>query len=309
MMKTYHPHPDEHGKPVVLKSPSRPTTLDTWSDAQAVATVTPGGPMPSVLNGAPLGSWSAPHTWEGWASVAGQLEFDEPAFACPPGKKEAAGVVIVEPDGRVWVVAPSNGYAGYTVTFPKGRVEKGLPRQANAIREAYEEAGLKVEITGFLADSSRSMTYTRYYLAKRVDGTPADMGWESQAVHLVPVEKLNGMLNHPNDMHLIEAIRAAVKRETSKSSEYHWTNDSYWTEALDRYIKLREVGTRELAIDLDRVETVIFNGDGPAYKTMDAMVSVREREGYEGFKDAPRIVCALLELLAHPRGSQTERPE
>ncbi|WP_374121813.1 MULTISPECIES: NUDIX domain-containing protein [Burkholderiaceae] len=45
---------------------------------------------------------------------------------------------------------PSNGYAGYTATFPKGRVEKGLPRQANAIREAYEKAGLKVEITGFL---------------------------------------------------------------------------------------------------------------------------------------------------------------
>jgi len=58
--------------------------------------------------------------------------------------------VIVEPDGRVWVVRPSNGYAGYTATFPKGRVEKGLPRQANAIREAYEKAGLKVEITGFL---------------------------------------------------------------------------------------------------------------------------------------------------------------
>ncbi|WP_238554606.1 NUDIX domain-containing protein [Paraburkholderia hospita] len=74
------------------------------------------------------------------------------------------------------MVAPSNGYAGYTATFPKGRVDKGLPRQANAIRAAYEESGLKVEITGFLTDAFRSLTYTRYYLARRVDGTPADMG-------------------------------------------------------------------------------------------------------------------------------------
>ncbi len=309
MTTTYHPHPDEHGKPVVLKSPSKPTTLDAWSDAEAIATVTPGGPMPSVLNGAALNSWSAPQTSEGWASVTGQLEFEEPAFVCPAGKKEAAGVVTIEPDGRVWVVAPSNGYAGYTATFPKGRVEKVLPRQANAIREAYEESGLKVEITGFLADSSRSLTYTRYYVARRVGGTPADMGWESQAVHLVPVEKLEEVLNHPNDAPLIEAIKAAIQPETPKSREYHWADDSYWTEALDRYVKLRKSGTREVTIDLDKLENFIFIGDGPAYKAMDAMVSVRAHEGYDGFRGAPRIVCALLELLAHPRGGQPEWSE
>ncbi|WP_155625977.1 hypothetical protein [Burkholderia vietnamiensis] len=76
--------------------------------------------------------------------------------------------------------------------------------------------------------------------------------------------------NHPNDAHLIDAIKAAVLRETPKSGEYHWADDSYWTEALDRYIKLRESGKRELTIDLDRLESLIFNGDGPAYKATDA---------------------------------------
>ncbi|HEP6279601.1 TPA: hypothetical protein VDA67_006115 [Burkholderia vietnamiensis] len=88
MTTTYHPHPDKHGKPAVLKSPSKPTTPDTWSDAAAVATVTPGGAVPSVMYGAPIGSWSAPQTAEGWASVAGQLEFDEPPFARPLAKKK-----------------------------------------------------------------------------------------------------------------------------------------------------------------------------------------------------------------------------
>ncbi|OUL88472.1 hypothetical protein CA602_11345 [Paraburkholderia hospita] len=100
-----------------------------------------------------------------------------------------------------------------------------------------------------------------------------------------------------------------MHRQTPKSPEYHWANDSYWTEALDRYVELRESGTRELTIDLDRLEDIIFNADGPAYRAMDAMVSVRKLEGYESFKGAPRIVCALLELLARPRGGKTGRPE
>lgn len=70
--------------------------------------------MPRVLNGVPLSSWSAPQTSEGWASVPVQLKFDEPAFACPAGKKEAAGVVTIEPDGRVWVsVHEREGYEGF----------------------------------------------------------------------------------------------------------------------------------------------------------------------------------------------------
>ncbi|OUL88455.1 hypothetical protein CA602_11405 [Paraburkholderia hospita] len=102
-------------------------------------------------------------------------------------------------------------------------------------------------------------------------------------------------------------MKAVVQREQPNNREYHRANDPFWTEALDRYLKLRECGTRELTIDLNRLENLIFDGDGPAYKAMDAMVSVREHEGYEGFRGAPRIVCALLELLAHPRGNRPTR--
>ena len=109
----------------------------------------------------------------------------------------AAGAVIEEADGRLWLVAPTNGYAGYKTTFPKGRPESGASLQVTAIREAYEEAGLKVEITGFLADLPRSQTQTRYYTARRVGGTPAAMGWESQAVHLVPRSKLAAVPDQP----------------------------------------------------------------------------------------------------------------
>jgi 8-oxo-dGTP pyrophosphatase MutT (NUDIX family) len=203
----YHPKPNDVGQPVLLKAPSKPTPLVAWEDQGSVATVVPNGAMPAQLNGVPFTDWSGvPKSPATWNKVVGQADIDEPVFNCPEGKAEAAGVVVCEPDGRVWVVAPSNRYAGYQATFPKGRVEKDITRQANAIREAFEEAGLQVAITAFLADSNRSLTYTRYYLARRIGGTPAGMGWESQAVHLVPRGKLPTLLNHANDKPLIEAL-------------------------------------------------------------------------------------------------------
>jgi 8-oxo-dGTP pyrophosphatase MutT (NUDIX family) len=209
-MTTYHPHPDEQGKPVLLKQPSIPTPLAAWNNPDAAATVLPGGALPPSLNGIAFQEWcDAPTTNEGWNSVAGQLALDEPPFAVPPGRAPAAGVVIEEADGRIWLVAPSNAFGGYSATFPKGRVDGGVNLQACAIREAFEESGLRVSIAGWLADASRTLTHTRYYRALRIGGTPADMGWESQAVHLVPRAALGAFLAHPNDLPLLQAIQAA----------------------------------------------------------------------------------------------------
>ena len=204
IMPTYHPMPDERGRPVLLNKPSQPTALSSWGQAGAVATVTPNGACPAELNGIAMIRWlDVPTSAQAWDNVEGQCEFEELPFNPPDGKMPAAGAVIEEPDGRFWLVAPSNAFGGYTATFPKGRIEGHVNRQASAIREAYEEAGLKVKIIGFLADSNRSQSYTRYYLAQRVGGNPALMGWESQAVHLVPRSALSNFLTHPNDLPLL----------------------------------------------------------------------------------------------------------
>jgi hypothetical protein len=54
--------------------------------------------------------------------------------------------------------------------------EARLSSRANAIKECFEESGLQVELTGFLCDSVRSTSVTRYYTARRLGGSPADMG-------------------------------------------------------------------------------------------------------------------------------------
>lgn len=206
----YHPQLDHNGQPVAIHAPHKPSADDTWSSPDLAATFVPGGPVPAELNGVPFVSWAdAPTSTDEWEHVEGQNpDIDEPDLELAHGKHAGAGVVIEEPDGRVWLVAPTNAFGGYKASFPKGTAEMELSLQANAIKEAYEESGLQVEITGFLMDVERSTSVARYYTARRVGGTPADAGWESQAVHLVPREQLYQFLNNPNDHGLAEALGA-----------------------------------------------------------------------------------------------------
>lgn len=208
-----HPRPDDNGKPVKLNAPSTPTALRTWLDAASTAVVIPDGPMPVELAGIGFDSWrGAPTDNAGWEQLAAQNLIDEPPFDPPPGKKVAAGVVVMERDGRVWIVAPSNAFGNYPATFPKGTRDAGMSLQGTALREAFEEAGLRVELTGFLVDVARSTSHTRYYLARRLSGNPADMAWESQCVTLTPVSELATLLTNKNDAPIIQAIKALASQ-------------------------------------------------------------------------------------------------
>lgn len=63
-----------------------------------------------------------------------------------------------------------------------------------------------MEITGFLIDVDRTTRTTRYYTARRLGGNPADMGWESQAVTLVPRADLATYLKHKTDQPILKAL-------------------------------------------------------------------------------------------------------
>nr|WP_314539178.1 NUDIX hydrolase [uncultured Massilia sp.] len=201
----FHPCPDEHGLPVRIANPSLPGDPAAWTDATRMATVVPGGAMPAALNGIVFAPALLPLV---------DAPVPEPPYLLPAGMRAAAGAIIVEDDGRVWLVAPTNGFGGYAATFPKGRIDGGMDLQATAVREAFEESGLAVALLGFLADVPRTQTYTRYYMARRVGGNPALMGWETQAVHLVPLALLPEVAVHANDMAVIAALRNGIRAGT-----------------------------------------------------------------------------------------------
>lgn len=215
-MTTYHPRKDDQGKPVLLTHPRQPTALTSWSDPDRLATVTPDAPMPATIGDLDVTSWTlVPTDVGGWERLAALQEFEEPPLLPVKGKAPASGAVVVEADGRVWVVSPSNQFGGYANTFPKGKLDgtEEISLRANALKEVYEESGLRVALTGFLCDSVRSTSVTRYYLARRVGGNPAAMGWESEAVHLVPQAQLSEFVTHANDKGLLAALKQRLSND------------------------------------------------------------------------------------------------
>lgn len=218
-MITYHPRKNDKGQPVEINHSHSATTLQTWSSADQLATATPECPMPSKIAGLAVASWKqAPTQSADWERLAQARTFDEPPMKTVAGKKPASGAVVVETDGRVWVVSPSNGFGGYINTFPKGKLDpkEGLSLRANALKEVYEEAGLQVALTGFLCDSVRDTTVTRFYLARRISGNPAGMEWESQAVHLVPMSELAKFASHINDQGVLMALERCLAQSLTR---------------------------------------------------------------------------------------------
>lgn len=204
-----HPQPNESGKPVTIHDPHNSSTVGTWTDPKATATFVPGNlSYPELqLNHAQLKRYKP---WDSWDNAPGTLDeagIKEPAFEKHPSKNTASGVVIVEPDGRMWLRSPTNQYGGVKNGFPKGTKEPGLSLQANAIKEAFEETGLKVRLLKHLTDVEGTTSKTRYYLAQRESGHPGDMGWESQAVHLAPHADAAKMLHMPADQQVLKALQ------------------------------------------------------------------------------------------------------
>ena len=135
-MKTYHPRKDDKGLDVQIKHPHQPTSQESWSKSDQLATVTPDSQMPANITGLSIASWrSAPTGAAGWEQLVQDAKFEEPPMPKVAGKTPASGSVVLEPDGRVWVVSPSNRYGGYTNSFPKGKItpKEGLSLRANAL--------------------------------------------------------------------------------------------------------------------------------------------------------------------------------
>ncbi len=217
----FHPRVGENGKKVPMFNPSHPSAPSTWHNPKAIATFVPNGDVPATLNGIPILPWrGAPKTIDGWNYVDGiNDDLREPPMHAVKGKHISSGVVIEEPDGRIWVVAPTNQFGGYQATLPKGTAEPELSLQANAIKECYEESGLQVRITGLLGDYERTTSVARMYKAVRVGGDPSACGWESQAVCLVPKSRLYDVLNMQTDHPIAEHSGAGEPPQIEQNAQ------------------------------------------------------------------------------------------
>jgi ADP-ribose pyrophosphatase YjhB (NUDIX family) len=213
-----HPKRGERGEKISIKNPSQPTEKDSWDDPDAVAVFVPSGEVPKQLNGiefkkdsdleADIEEFGSTYAFD---NIKGADEYYQDSISSIKAFLEeakdynlqaASGAIVIEPDGRVWTISPTNGY-GAKNTFAKGRLEAGLTPQENAIKEIFEETGLKVRIVGALGSFEGDTTLTRMYIAVRESGTPAEMGWESQAVNLSPVQYALSSLDKARDKYIL----------------------------------------------------------------------------------------------------------
>jgi 8-oxo-dGTP pyrophosphatase MutT (NUDIX family) len=92
---------------------------------------------------------------------------------CPQSfKKISAGIVVVEPNEKIWFVRPRNEFGGYVAAFPKGRVEPGEDVVGAAMRETYEESGIAAIPVAFIGDFEGITTITRFFIGVRIGGNP-----------------------------------------------------------------------------------------------------------------------------------------
>lgn len=135
-----------------------------------------------------------------------------------PKGRVSTGVILLEPDGRVWIYEPKNHYGGYEHTFPKGGLERGLTPQQNAHKELWEETGLHGEIFDVLGDYKGDTGVTRYYVGRRTGGEPTT-GPETEAVKLVTQAEAAEMLNRQRDKAVLADVGGIVLPEDAPGED------------------------------------------------------------------------------------------
>ncbi len=194
-----HPQKNDKGQDVIIHAPHT---------ADGEKTFVPGGATPTHINGVALTKATDPH------SGLDLSKSDDHTFRVDPHKRVAAGMIVVEPDHRVWIVSPTNKFGGYSHTFPKGGHDADSPSlKHTATKEMWEESGIKAQPTHHLGDYDRLSSKTRFYVGKRVGGSPADMGWESQATHLVHVDDLHHYLHSDADHQILSDLKSHLRRQ------------------------------------------------------------------------------------------------
>jgi ADP-ribose pyrophosphatase YjhB (NUDIX family) len=119
------------------------------------------------------------------------------------GKKWAsAGGIVVDGDGRVALVEQRDRKNRWRWTLPKGRIDPGESAETAALREVYEESGLRAEIIRPLALHDGRAHYTYFYEMRLVADDGKHDG-ETRAVRFVGLVEATRLVRARRDLYVL----------------------------------------------------------------------------------------------------------
>jgi len=126
-------------------------------------------------------------------------------------KREFSAGGVVFKDGEVLLIKTPSG----AWSFPKGNIEPGEKPEETALREVWEETGIKGEIIDYVGEihywytlkGERIFKTVKYYLMKYKEGNPKP-SWEVKDAKFFPIEEAKRLLKYKGDR---EIFKKALK--------------------------------------------------------------------------------------------------
>ncbi len=131
------------------------------------------------------------------------------------GKWSSAGGVVCDGEDRVALVEQRDRKNRWHWTLPKGRIDAGESAETAALREVYEESGLRARIVRLLVMHEGRLHFTYFYeMALVADDGEHDA--ETRKVRFVPLVEAVELVDSRRDL---EALRRLVEVRTSVTKE------------------------------------------------------------------------------------------
>ncbi|HEY2743414.1 MAG TPA: NUDIX domain-containing protein [Polyangia bacterium] len=131
------------------------------------------------------------------------------------GKWASSGGVVCDGDDRVALVRQRDRKNRWRWTLPKGRIDDGESAEAAALREVYEESGLRARIVRLLVLHEGRLHFTYFYEMALVADDGEHDG-ETREVRFVPLVEAIALVDARRDL---EVLRRLVEVRTRVTKE------------------------------------------------------------------------------------------
>ena len=120
-------------------------------------------------------------------------------------KWASAGGAVIDGHDRIALVRQRDRKGRWRWTFPKGRIEPGETAEEAALREVYEESGLRARIVRPIVFHEGRLHFTYFFemVLERDDGVHDG---ETREVRLVPLLEAARLLESRRDLHVLRRL-------------------------------------------------------------------------------------------------------